>query len=138
MLLLLIKTWVNIPFVWIPINQKFSPSFFLEENTLISDYQQALQVAIKFARAYIYDFLCIAKASLEDHLDKLKMVYTRLKSSLSVIEMEYLWYILPHTGIKLQLKKVKQYFPLNPHNKSKTSANSWALIEIFEKDSVTC
>ena len=74
-------------------------------------------VAIEFVRAYIDDFLCITKASLEDHLDKLKMVLTRLrdaglcintrKSFFCTIEMEYLGYILMHTGLKPQPKKVQ-------------------------------
>ena len=40
-----------------------------------------LMVALEFVRAFIDDLLCITKASLEDHLDKLKMVFTRLQDA---------------------------------------------------------
>ena len=61
-------------------------------------------VALEFVRAYLDDLLCITNASLEDHLDKLRMVLTRLqgaglqvntcKLSFFAIEMEYLGYTL--------------------------------------------
>ncbi len=61
--------------------------------------------------------LCITKANLEHHLDKLKMVLTRLhkaglqinaqKSFFCAIETEYLGYTLTRTGIKPQQKKVQ-------------------------------
>ena len=38
----------------------------------------ALMVAIEFVQAYLDDLLRITKANLKDHLDKLKMVLTRL------------------------------------------------------------
>ena len=72
-------------------------------------------VALEFIRAYLDDLLCITKASLEIHLDKLKMVLTRLqdaglqvnicKLSFCNIEKEYLEYILPHDGIKTKQNK---------------------------------
>jgi hypothetical protein len=55
--------------------------------------------------------LFITKASLDGHLDHLRLVFTRLwevglkvnapKLKFCAIEMEYLWYILTRTGIKL-------------------------------------
>ena len=57
-------------------------------------------VALELIRAYLDNFLHITKTSLEDHLDKSKMVLTRLqevglqvnkcKSSFCTIETEYL------------------------------------------------
>ena len=38
-------------------------------------------VALDFVQAYIYDLLCITKASLEVHLDKLKMVLTGMQDA---------------------------------------------------------
>ena len=36
-----------------------------------------LMTALEFIRAYLDDLLCITKASLQDHLGKLRMVLTR-------------------------------------------------------------
>eukprot|EP00804_Cyclotella_cryptica_P004323 CCRYP_013508-RA/>CCRYP_013508-RA protein AED:0.45 eAED:0.45 QI:0/0/0/1/0/0/2/0/144 len=75
----------------------------------------ALMVALEFVRACLDDFLCITNANLEDHLDKLNMVLTRLceaglqinarKSSFCASKTEYLGYTLTRTGIKPQQKK---------------------------------
>eukprot|EP00804_Cyclotella_cryptica_P030874 CCRYP_018366-RA/>CCRYP_018366-RA protein AED:0.29 eAED:0.29 QI:0/-1/0/1/-1/1/1/0/377 len=77
----------------------------------------ALMVALEFLRAYLGDVLCITKANLEDHLDKLKMVLTRLrkaglrinaqKSSFCTFETEYLGYTLTRIGIKPHQKKLQ-------------------------------
>ncbi len=76
-----------------------------------------LMVALEFVRTYLDDLLCITKASLDDHLDHLRLVLTRLqevglkvnapKSKFCAEETEYLGYILTRTGIKPQLKKVQ-------------------------------
>ena len=69
-----------------------------------------LMVALEFVRTYLDDLLCIAKASLEDHLHHLRLVFNRLrdgglksnapKSKFCATETEYLGYILTRTGIK--------------------------------------
>ncbi len=38
-----------------------------------------LMVALEFVRTYLDDLLCITKASLDDHLDHLRLVLTRLQ-----------------------------------------------------------
>ena len=38
-----------------------------------------LMVALEFVRTYLDDLLCITKASLDDHLDHLRLVLTRLR-----------------------------------------------------------
>ena len=38
-----------------------------------------LMVALEFARTYLNDLLCITKVSLDDHIDHLRLVYTRLQ-----------------------------------------------------------
>ena len=57
-------------------------------------------IALEFVKAHLDDLLCITNASLEDHLDKLRMVLTRLQEedlqvnasnlSFHAIETEYL------------------------------------------------
>ena len=37
-----------------------------------------LMLALEFVRTYLDDLLVITKASLEDHLDKLRMVFIKL------------------------------------------------------------
>jgi hypothetical protein len=68
--------------------------------------------------------LCITKASLEDHLGKLRMDLTRLQDaglwvnvhtpSFCAIEMDYLGYILTRNGIKPKQKKVKAILTITP------------------------
>ena len=62
-----------------------------------------LMVALEFVRTYLDDLLCITKASLDDHLDHLRLVLTRLqelglkvnapKSKFCTQDTEYLGYI---------------------------------------------
>ena len=75
-----------------------------------------LMAALEFVRAYLDDLLVITRASLEAHLEKLRVVLTRLrdaslkvnadKSSFCAHETEYLGYVLTRDGIKPQPKKV--------------------------------
>ena len=46
-------------------------------------------VSFEFAQAYIDDLLCITKASLDDYLDKLKMVLTRSQDTGLQITNQY-------------------------------------------------
>ena len=76
-----------------------------------------LMVALEFVRTYLGDLLCITKASLDNHLDHLRLVLTRLqevglkvnapKSQFCAEETKYLGYILTRTGNKPQPMKVQ-------------------------------
>ena len=104
----LIFPWGKYSYLRLPMGIAGSPDIFQAKMS-------ALMVALEFVRAYLDDLLCITKANLEDHLDKLKMVLTRLreaglrinarKSSFCTFETEYLGYTLTRTGIKPQQKK---------------------------------
>ena len=82
-----------------------------------------LMVALDFVRTYLDDLLCITKASLDDHLDHLRLVLIRLrevglkvnspKSKFCAEETEYLGYILTRTGIKPQTKTVQVVLAIN-------------------------
>ncbi len=86
-----------------------------------------LMASLEYVRAYIDDLLVITKGSLDDHLDKLKQVFIRLrdaglkinatKSVFCVQETEYLGCIPTIGGIKPQPKKVQAilvlYLPNN-------------------------
>ncbi len=88
-----------------------------------------LMATLENVRAYIDDLLVITKGSLDDHLDKLKHVFIRLrdaglkinatKSVFCVQETEYLGYILTSGGIKPQPKKVQAIVVLNLPNNTK-------------------
>jgi hypothetical protein len=78
-----------------------SPHIFQEKMS-------ELMESLEFVRAYLDDFLCISKLSLEDHLDKLEVVLWRLcdaglkvnaaKSTFCALEIEYLGYVLTRDG----------------------------------------
>ncbi len=136
----LVFPWGKYSYLRLPMGIAGSPDIFQAKMS-------ELMAALEFVRAYLDDLLCITKASLEDHLDKLRMVLTRLwdtglqvnvsKSSFWDIEMEYLEYILTCTGIKPQPKKVEAILLSHRQNKSKTSISIWAwasTIEIFGHD----
>jgi hypothetical protein len=88
-----------------------------------------LMATFKYIRAYIDNILVITKGSLDDHLDKLKQVFIRLrdaglkinstKSIFCAQETEYLGYILTRGGIKPQPKQVHAIHALNPPNNIK-------------------
>ncbi len=79
---------------------------------------------LEFIRTYLDDLLIITKGSLEDHLEKLSMVLTRLqdaslkinanKLNFCTLETEYLGYILTRDGIKPQPNKVQAMLALAP------------------------
>eukprot|EP00804_Cyclotella_cryptica_P028731 CCRYP_008254-RA/>CCRYP_008254-RA protein AED:0.30 eAED:-0.16 QI:0/-1/0/1/-1/1/1/0/341 len=83
-----------------------------------------LMVALEFVRTYLDERLCITKASLDNHLQKLRQVLSRLrhaglnvnaqKSKFCATETEYLGYVLTTYGIKPQQKTVQAILTLTP------------------------
>ncbi len=71
---ILIFSWGKYSYLWLPMGIAGSPDIFQAKMS-------TLMVALKFVRAYLEYLLCITKANLEDHLDKLKMVLTRLREA---------------------------------------------------------
>jgi hypothetical protein len=88
-----------------------------------------LMAAPEFVRAYMDDLLIITREMLDEHLQKMETVLTRLrdaglkvnaaKSLFCAHEIEYLGYILTRGGIKPQPKKVQAILALNPPNNIK-------------------
>ncbi len=76
-----------------------------------------LRESLEFVRAYLDDLLCISKLSLEDHLEKLEVVFGKLhnaglkvnaaKSTFCALEIEFLGYVLTRDGMKPQSNKVQ-------------------------------
>jgi hypothetical protein len=88
-----------------------------------------LMATLEYVRAYIDSHLVITKGSLDDHLDKLKQVFIRLrnaglkinatKSVFCAQKTEYFGHILTRGGIKPQPKKVQAILALNLPNSIK-------------------
>ena len=97
--------------------------------------------ALEFVRAYLDDLLCITRASLEDHLEKLRLVLIRLrdaglkvnadKSSFCAHETEYLGYILTRDGIKPQQKKVQAILALTPPTSVKELRTFLGMVQYY-------
>ncbi len=86
-----------------------------------------LMASLKIVRAYMDDLLIITRRTLDEHLQKMETVLTRLcdtglkvnaaKSSFCAHEIEHLGYILTKEGIKPQSKKMQAILALNlPNN----------------------
>jgi hypothetical protein len=80
--------------------------------------------ALEFVKAYLDDLLYITQASMDNQLEKLREVPTRLqysclkvntqRSKFCTKETEYLGYVLATMGINPHLKKVQAILTLTP------------------------
>ena len=87
------------------------------------------------------DLLIITKGSLEDHLEKLSMVLTRLqdaglkiiadKSNFCTLETEYLGYVLTRDGIKPQVNKVQAILALAPPRNVKELCRFLGMVQYY-------
>jgi hypothetical protein len=111
----IIFPWGKYSYKRLPMGVAGSPDIFQSKMS-------ELMAALEFVRTYLDDLLCITRASLEDHLEKLKVVLTRLqdaglkinadKSKFCAHETEYLGYVLTRDGIKPQTNKVQSILAL--------------------------
>jgi hypothetical protein len=113
----IIFPWGKYSYKRLPMGVAGSPDIFQSKMS-------ELMAALEFVRTYLDDLLCITKGSLEDHLEKLRVVLTRLqdaglkvnadKSKFCAYETEYLGYVLTRDGIKPQINKVQSILELKP------------------------
>ncbi len=85
--------------------------------------------------------MIFTKGSLEDHLEKLSMVLTRLQdaglkinadeSNFCTLEMEYLGYILTRDGIKPQPNKVQAMLALAPPRNVKELCTFLGMVQYY-------
>ena len=68
----IIFPWGKYSYLRLPMGIAGSPDIFQAKMS-------ELMVALEFVRTYLDDLLCITKASLDDHLDHLRLVLTRLR-----------------------------------------------------------
>ena len=111
----IIFPWGKYSYERLPMGVAGSPDIFQAKMS-------ELMLALEFVRTYIDDLLVITKASLEDPLEKLRMVLTRLreaglrintdKSTFFTITTECLGYTLTREGINPQNNKVQAILAL--------------------------
>ena len=53
----------------------------MQVHQTFSKQKCQLMAALEFVRTYLDDLLCITKGSLDDHLNKLRMVLTKLQEA---------------------------------------------------------
>jgi hypothetical protein len=119
----------TIIFPWGKYSYQRLPMGFARSADIFQAEMGNLMATLEYVRAYIDNLLVITKGSLDDHLDKLKQVFIRLrdnglkinaaKSFFCAQETEYLESILTRGGIKPQPKKVQAILVLNPPNNVK-------------------
>jgi hypothetical protein len=100
-----------------------------------------LMIALEYVQTYLDDLLIITKASLSDHLDKLKKVLTRLreaglkinadKSKFCAHETEYLGYILTRDGIQPQTKKIEAILAIDPPTNVKELRRFLGMVQYY-------
>jgi hypothetical protein len=100
-----------------------------------------LTASLKFVRAYMDDLLIITRGILDEHLQKMDTVLTRLcdaglkvnaaKSLFCALENEYLGYILTREGIKPQPKKVQVILMLNTPNNVKELRHFLRMVQYY-------
>eukprot|EP00804_Cyclotella_cryptica_P004887 CCRYP_004939-RA/>CCRYP_004939-RA protein AED:0.40 eAED:0.34 QI:0/0/0/1/1/1/2/0/530 len=116
----IIFPWGKYSYLRLPMGVACSPNIFQAKMS-------ELMATLEFVRTYLDDLLCISKGNLEDHLNKLRRVFIRLrdagltvnacKLSFCAMETEYLGYVLSRDGIKPQPNKVQAILALTtPQN----------------------
>ena len=113
----IIFPWGKYSYLQLPMGIAGSPDIFQAKMS-------ELMAALEFVQTYLDDLLCITRASLDDHLEHLKVVLTGLQevdlkdnapeSKFCAKETEYLGYILTKDGIKPQPNKVQAILALTP------------------------
>ena len=130
----IIFPWGKYSYQRLPMGIAGSPDIFQAKMS-------ELMAALEFVRTYLDDLLCITKGSLDDHLDKLRMVLTKLqeaglrinaeKSKFCAHETEYLGYVLSRDGIKPQTNKVKSILALTPPTNVKELRRFLGMVQYY-------
>ena len=68
----IIFPWGKYSYLRLPMGIADSPDIFQAKMS-------ELMVALEYVRTYLYDLLCITRANLDHHLQKLRQVLTRLQ-----------------------------------------------------------
>ena len=105
----------TIIFPWGKYSYKRLPMGIAGSPDIFQAKMSELMMALEYVKAYLDDLLIISKKTLKDHLEKLRVVLTKLrlaglkfnstKSVFCSFETEYLGYALTRQGITPQAKK---------------------------------
>jgi hypothetical protein len=150
----LILTWATTPSGWAQRRPRCLLSSSLGESTHMTlpmgfggsaDIFQAqimdLMASLEFVQAYMDTLLIIMRGILDEHLQKMETVLTRLrdtglkvnvaKSLFCAHEIEYLGYILTREEIKPQPKKVQAILALNLPNNVKELRHFLRMVQYY-------
>jgi hypothetical protein len=130
-----------IMFPWGKYSYKKLPMGFGGSANIFQARIMDLMASLKFVQAYMDGLLIITRGILDEHLQKLETVLTRLcdarltvnaaMSSFWAHEIEYLGYILTRDGIKPQPKKVQAILALNPPNNVKELRHVLGMVQYY-------
>ena len=100
-----------------------------------------LMATLEFVKTYLDDLLIISTGSLEDHLEKLMEVLSRLqdaglkinadKSKFCALETDYLGYVISRDGIRPQSNKVQAMLAINPPKNVKELRRFLGMIQYY-------
>ncbi len=131
----------TIIFPWGEYSYKRLPMGFGGSADIFQAQIMDLMAALKFVQAYMDDLLIITRETLDEHLQKMETVLTRLrdaglkvnaaKSLFCAHEIEYLGYILTREGIKPQPKKVPAILMLNLPNNVKELKHFLGMVQYY-------
>eukprot|EP00804_Cyclotella_cryptica_P029280 CCRYP_011684-RA/>CCRYP_011684-RA protein AED:0.42 eAED:0.42 QI:0/0/0/1/0/0/2/0/310 len=130
----IIFPWGKYSYLQLPMGVACSPDIFQAKMS-------ELMATLEFVRTYLDDLLCISKGNLEDHLNKLRTVFIRLRDagltvnarnlSFCAMETEYLGYVLSRDGIKPQPKKVQAILALTPPQNVKQLRRFLGMVQYY-------
>jgi hypothetical protein len=128
-------------FPWGKYSYKRLPMGFGGSADIFQAQMMDLMASLEYVCAYIDDLLIITRGTLDDHIEKIKLVLARLrdaglkvnaaKSFFCTHEIEYLGYILTREGIKSQNKKVQAILALNPPNSVKELWHFLGMVQYY-------
>ena len=126
--------WGKYEYLRLPMGLCNSPDIFQEKMT-------DLMVGLEFARAYIDDLLVISRSSVEEHLQHLEEVLSRIseaglkinasKSTFCTNELEYLGYVINRQGIRPKVKKVEAILQIEPPKNRKTLRSFIGMVNFY-------
>ena len=129
----IIFPWGKYSYLRLPMGIAGSPDIFQEKMS-------ELMGVLEFVSTYLDDLLIISKTTLEDHLEKLRQVLSKLreaglrinaeKSKFCALETEYLGYVLTRNGI-LQPEKIRSILALIPPRNVKELRSFLGMVQYY-------
>ena len=131
----------TIIFPWGKYSYKRLPMGIAGSPDIFQAKMSELMATLEFVRTYLDDLLIITRLNLRDHLEKLKLALTRLrtanlkvnadKSTFCAHEIEYLGYILTREGIKPQPKKIAAILAISPPTNVKELRRFLGMVQYY-------